>query len=78
MVIMYKPITTVIIEAIFVGICLVVFSKLVEFVIIRSGGKIDMDMIKITFLSGALFHVVFEYTGLNYWYAMNYPKETPY
>ena len=71
---MYKPITTVIIEALFVGICLVVFTKLVEVVMIKSPGEIDTDMIKIIFVSGALFHIVFEYTGLNYWYAMNYPR----
>lgn len=71
---MYKQVTTVMIEALIVGICLVVFTKLVEVVIIKSAGKIDMDMIKIVFLSGFLFHIVFEYTGINYWYAINYPK----
>ena len=37
-------------------------------------GKIDMDMIKIIFLSGFLFHLVFEYTGINFWYSVNYPR----
>lgn len=69
-----KPVTTVIIEALIVGICLLGFTKLVESFIITSTVKIDMDMMKVIFLSGFLFHIVFEYTGLNFWYAMNYPR----
>jgi hypothetical protein len=69
-----KSVQTVIIEALIVGICLVFLTKLVEVVIITSAKKIDMDMIKIIFLSGFLFHLVFEYTGINFWYAVNYPR----
>jgi hypothetical protein len=68
-----KSVQTVIIEAIIVGICLVFLTKLVE-VIITATKKIDMDMIKIIFLSGFLFHLVFEYTGINFWYSVNYPR----
>jgi hypothetical protein len=69
-----KPVTTVVIEAIIVGICLLFFTKLVESFMIKSSQKIDMDMIKVIFISGFLFHIVFEYTGINFWYAVNYPR----
>jgi hypothetical protein len=70
-----KPVTTVVIEAIIVGICLLFFTKLVESFMIKSSQKIDMDMIKVIFISGFLFHIVFEYTGINFWYAVNYPRD---
>lgn len=69
-----KSFITVIIEAFIVGIFLVGFTKLVEMFIIKSAVKMDIDIIKIIFISGFLFHIVFEYTGINFWYAVNYPR----
>ena len=63
-----KHISTVAIEATVVGACLVVLYWAINQVL---GGW--EQWIKL-FVSGALFHLVFEYTGLNMWYAMNYPK----
>lgn len=71
---MYKPIITVIIEAFIVGICLVFLTKLLENFIIKTPGKIDIDVMKLIFISGFLFHIIFEYTGINFWYSMNYPR----
>lgn len=72
---MYKPVITVIIEAFIVGVGLLVLAKLLETFIIKSG-KIDMDIIKIIFISGFLFHIIFEYTGINFWYSVNYPRSS--
>lgn len=70
-----KKVTTVLIEAIIVGVFLILFNEGVSFLF----GKFKMTEIKYfkyltLFLSGALFHLVFEYTGINKWYVENYFK----
>jgi hypothetical protein len=70
----YKPVITVITEAFIVGICLLALTKLLENFIVKTPEKIDMDIIKLIFISGFLFHIIFEYTGINFWYSINYPR----
>ena len=71
----YRPdFITVITEAFIVGICLLALTKLLENFIVKTPGKIDMDIIKLIFISGFLFHIIFEYTGINFWYSINYPR----
>lgn len=68
-----KSIVTVSIEAIIIGLLLVGFAKIVELFITRSSPTLNMDTLTIIFISGVLIHIVFEYTGINHWYAINYP-----
>lgn len=67
-----KPIITVIYEAIFVGIGLIIIYNLTEFLIKYS--NIQINKVIILFISGFMFHILFEYIGLNLWYAKEYCK----
>lgn len=66
----FKNYTTVLIEAVVVGIGLVI---LVELLKILSGNAFGRQMILI-FVAGFVFHILCEYTGINSWYAKNYCK----
>lgn len=68
-----KTVITVLIEAIVVGICLLGLVKILGNFILTSPQTINTDIIKVIFISGFLFHIIFEYTGINFWYATNYP-----
>jgi hypothetical protein len=57
-------------EGIVVGIVLVVMFMFVRW-ILPSAFIFDMT-IPAVFISGALFHIIFEYTGINQWYAVDY------
>ena len=70
-----KTVIAVLIEGIVVGICLLGLAKIISLFILTPPQTIDMDMIKVIFISGFLFHIIFEYTGLNLWYAVNYPAD---
>ena len=63
-----KNIQTVLIEAIVVGACLVAFFKGVELLLPGIGFNMTV------FASGVVFHLVFEYIGLNKWYSIEYCK----
>ena len=71
-----KPITLVLTEAIIVGVCLIGFVKLTQIYILPkipdwSGQK---NTIELYIISGALFHLAFEYSGVNLWYSKEYCK----
>jgi hypothetical protein len=71
-----KSITLVLTEAIIVGIFLVGIVKLTKDYILRyipniSGQK---ETIELFIVAGFLFHIGFEYTGVNLWYSKEYCK----
>ena len=71
-----KNIGIVLFEALFIGIILVVIVNIVKSTILQyipnfSGNKINIELLLI---SGIIFHLLFEYTGLNKWYSIQYCK----
>lgn len=67
-----KSVGLVFTEAIVVGLGLVILTYMMSKMI---DGKSETEkMLKIAFVSGVSFHVLFEYTGLNIWYAREYCK----
>jgi hypothetical protein len=63
-----KPVKLVAMEAVVVGICLIAFMQLVKYLY-----KTENEMV-LLFIAGALFHIVFEYSGINLWYSIEYCK----
>jgi hypothetical protein len=63
-----KTVRLVAIEAIVVGICLVAFVKLVRYL------YDPKDEMMLLFIAGVLFHIIFEYSGINLWYSIEYCK----
>jgi hypothetical protein len=66
----FKTYSTILIEAIVVGVGLVV---LVELLKIFNKNYLKNEMM-LLFVAGFIFHVLCEYTGVNLWYAKNYCK----
>ena len=71
-----KPFLTIFIEASIVGILLIGFVKLIKDYILPhipdiSGNKNTIELILI---AGFLFHMSFEYSGINAWYSKEYCK----
>jgi hypothetical protein len=68
-----KPVLTVIIEAAVVGACLIAFVYFVEMYVSKYiPDVIQNKKIQNLFISGFLFHIAFEYSGINMWYAKEY------
>jgi hypothetical protein len=65
-----KLTSTVLKEALFVGLFLLIIFAIFDFILPESEHKIHINLI----LSGILFHLGFEYTGLNQWYSLEYCK----
>jgi len=62
-----KSFTTILFEAIVVGLLLIPFTYVASRVLARQ------PMMELTLLlAGILFHLVFEYLGINKWYVDNY------
>jgi hypothetical protein len=59
-----KSVSTLALEAFVVGLLLVLMFKIVSL-----GG---LGLVSTLFLTGALFHLTCEATGINAWYARNY------
>lgn len=70
-----KSIITVILEAAVVGICLILFVFATQGFILPYIPKItETQQLELLFISGFLFHIVFEYTKINEWYSREYCK----
>ena len=71
-----KPFLTIFLEASIVGLLLVAIIKLVKDYLLQyipdiSGNK---NTIELFFVAGFLFHLIFEYSGINAWYSKEYCK----
>lgn len=71
-----KKVTSVLIESSVVGIALAILVKIVKNFVLQyipdiSGNKEGIELLVIT---GFLFHLICEYTGVNLWYAKEYCK----
>jgi hypothetical protein len=69
-----KSFNTVLFESIFVGALLVVLYTLVEYITKNLLKFTNIPSFVLLFLSGALFHLICEYTGINVWYVREYNK----
>ena len=71
-----KDYTTVLLEATFVGAILVIIVKAIDIFVGQYIKKVFKNYSYETtlFIAGFLFHVIFEYTGINEMYARNYLK----
>lgn len=69
-----KSFNTVFIESIFVGVLLIIVYIAVEFVFKTLLNYKDIHHFVFLFISGALFHLICEYTGINIWYVREYNK----
>lgn len=61
-----KPFITILQEALGVGLVLIVIYWLVNRLLLKYNIWIKL------MVSGMLFHIIFEYTGINRWYVSNY------
>jgi len=69
-----KSFSTLLIESIFVGILLVIIIGLVYGITYNQVNMTLTNVAIIIFISGALFHLLCEITGINIWYAREYCK----
>jgi hypothetical protein len=72
-----KPLSTIFYEATFVGVGLILLYVLTEYVFknLNINIKDPLNYKYITlFVSGFIFHIVFEYSGVNLWYSKEYCK----
>jgi hypothetical protein len=70
-----KPVSLIAIEASVVGICLImlvyILKNFMTYIPNLSGKREDIEFL---FVVGVIFHVMFEYTGINLWYSKEYCK----
>jgi hypothetical protein len=65
---MSKPIITIIMEAIIIGLLFVALFYIVKNTFTKSQIFVQL------FLTASLFHIICEYSGLNIWYVKDYNK----
>lgn len=72
---MNKSTSLVLLEASVVGISLILLvytiKKFLNYIPDFSGYKMEVEFL---FIVGFIFHIVFEYTGINAWYSKEYCK----
>jgi hypothetical protein len=70
-----KAINQVILESTIVGLLLIGIIKLVNDYLLKYIPNITGNKnIELLFVSGFLFHIICEYTGVNIWYSKEYCK----
>lgn len=70
-----KPVLTILIESTVVGVGLAILVYLIETYLSKYLPNIIQNKkMQILFISGFLFHIICEYTGVNTWYAKEYCK----
>ena len=63
-----KKISRILIEAVIVGLLLVVVYNPIKYILNDWNNNI------LLLVSGAIFHIICEYTGVNIWYVKDYNK----
>jgi hypothetical protein len=66
-----KTVSTVLIEALFVGIILSIMSSLITLLL---PNRSLILLAVVSFVCGAAFHIICQVTGINDWYVKNYYK----
>jgi hypothetical protein len=61
-----KGVFRILIEAFVVGLLLIIVYNPFKYIFK------DINYNIILFISGAIFHIIFEYTGINIWYVKDY------
>jgi hypothetical protein len=67
-----KSYSTVFLEACVVGVLLILITFALDY--LTSSYSHQYKRVFVLFMSGFLFHVAFEYSGLNIWYVTEYSK----
>lgn len=72
----YKSVWNVLPEAFIVGIILALVFIFIKYLFTRyiPNFKGDQMNIVLVLISGSVFHILFEYTGINLWYSKKYCK----
>lgn len=68
-----KAISTLLIEATVVGICLIVSYAVIDY-FYKKYIKFNVSQYVTLFTSVFILHIIYEYTGLNLWYSKEYCK----
>ncbi len=66
----YKSASRILIEAIIVGLSFIVLANVIKFIIPALENK--NNQIYLFFVTAFSFHIIFELTGINLWYALEY------
>ena len=70
----FKSLSTIITESTVVGIGLIFVYYIVNYIITNYIPQLNLNLHIKLFISGFIFHVICEYTGVNIWYVKEYSK----
>jgi hypothetical protein len=75
---MQKPFSIILMEAVVVGILLIIVYNIVDLILLsyKLDDKMSLLFYKglVLFVSGFIFHILCEITGINLWYVKDYNK----